>query len=273
MLQAEIDSLRLGPAQLQRTSARYGPHVLSYSRRPFGQPRRGSLEPPSTPRAPEDYKLPTTVIPLSYHISLIPYLEAPPAPANPFTFDGEVTIRIRAREPTSTIVMHAWDLTVSQIAVIRVRDGALVTVTDYLITPEDTNFFTINLATALEAGQEYDVIIFFKGVLNSEGYGFFRSEWTDENGNLKWLGATQFESHAARRAFPCFDQPDMKAVFTMNIAQQPNYKALANMPLASEGDPVEGLAGWTWARFQPSVPMSSYLVAFTTSEFMAVTNG
>jgi hypothetical protein len=99
-------------------SARYGPHVLNYSRRPFGKVRSPLQSSNTTPRALADYLLPTTIVPLSYDINLIPYLENPPEKA--FTFDGEVTIRVRALQPTMSIVMHAWDLAVSQIGVIRV---------------------------------------------------------------------------------------------------------------------------------------------------------
>jgi hypothetical protein len=98
-------------------SARYGPHVLSYSRHPAKN--IPMLQPFNSSRALEDYLLPTTVLPLSYDLHLIPYLENPPE--KNFTFDGEVLIRVRAHQPTMSIVMHAWDLAISQIGVIRVR--------------------------------------------------------------------------------------------------------------------------------------------------------
>lgn len=52
------------------------------------------------------------------------------------------------------------------------------------------------------------------------------------------MAVTHFQANGARRAFPCFDQPDLKSMFTMSIAREPGQKILANMPVLSEGEPV-----------------------------------
>lgn len=52
--------------------------------------------------------------------------------------------------------------------------------------------------------------------------------------NFRWLGATQMESTHARKTFPCFDEPQYKATFTIIIERTPEYKTvLANTKLAS----------------------------------------
>jgi len=43
------------------------------------------------------------------------------------------------------------------------------------------------------------------------------------------MAATQFEAADARRAFPCFDEPQLKATFQLNMTIDDGYNALSNM--------------------------------------------
>ena len=77
------------------------------------------------------------------------------------------------------------------------------------------------------------------------------------------FAATQFEPLRARRAFPCFDEPALKATFNVTLVHDPKLISLSNMPLYQTYE-KEGLK---YDRFKKSVKMSTYLVAFFVGDF------
>lgn len=89
--------------------------------------------------------------------------------------------------------------------------------------------------------------------------GFYRSSYKTKDGETKYLASTQMEPTDARRAFPCFDEPALKAKFTVTLIADKSMTCLSNMDVASETD-AEG--GKKVVKFNTSPLMSTYLVAF-----------
>ena len=68
----------------------------------------------------------------------------------------------------------------------------------------------------------------------------------------------------ARRAIPCFDEPDRKAVWQLTLVVPGGLRAFANMPVAKE---QAGAPGWREVTFQRTPPLPSYLIAFAVGDF------
>ena len=77
---------------------------------------------------------------------------------------------------------------------------------------------------------------------------------------------TQFETFDAHRVYACFDQPDVKAVFTLSTLAPANWVVVSNMPATETADKAQG--GW-W-RFAPSPRMSTYITAIVAGPYYAV---
>ena len=74
----------------------------------------------------------------------------------------------------------------------------------------------------------------FTGILNDKLHGFYRSTFTDETGAEHVIATTQMESTDARRAFPCWDEPDLKATFEVTLVVDDALAAYSNGPVVEE---------------------------------------
>ena len=117
----------------------------------------------------------------------------------------------------------------------------------------------------LEPGP-YTVSTRFSGVLNDLLLGFYRSRYVDDDGNEHTIATTHFEETDARRAFPCFDEPDMKAVFGITLVVPKEMFAVSNARQISSEDLPDGTRR---VRFADTMKMSTYLVAFVVGPFIA----
>ena len=65
-------------------------------------------------------------------------------------------------------------------------------------------------------------------MLNEKLKGFYRSTFVDTAGDQQVIATTQFEATDARRAFPCWDEPDLKAVFAITLVVDDDLAAVSN---------------------------------------------
>uniref|UniRef100_A0A7S3G765 Aminopeptidase n=1 Tax=Palpitomonas bilix TaxID=652834 RepID=A0A7S3G765_9EUKA len=181
---------------------------------------------------------------------------------------------MKANEDTRYVVLHAADLDIGRVHVYspfqlggRWQEVRRQKVEGYY------QYYVFELDNVLNAGGTYMMEIDYTGNLTTRLDGYYRSVYKNQAGEETWIGTTQFEPTDARRAFPCFDEPAMKANFTIHLGVHENFHALSNMPVAS----IENLStritingveqGYRVFHFEESVPMSTYLVAFVLSDF------
>ncbi|XP_030369807.1 aminopeptidase N-like [Scaptodrosophila lebanonensis] len=210
------------------------------------------------------YRLPKAVKPLTYNVEIKTNLEDP---AN-LNFTGEVQIDFVALSGAgNNITLHAakYQIDPTLTILINQENSEIIKISDTQ-THSQYEFYILNLEKKLEPGVKYKLALTFSGKLSQEKEGYFVNTYKDHVTNeTKYMTATQFQPTAARYAFPCFDEPDLKANFTIRLVRDKKYTALSNMPLlyniADHSTPA--LAVTT---FETTVPMPTYLVAFSLSE-------
>ena len=202
-----------------------------------------------------DYRLPTSVVPSRYELRLVPDLDAA-------TFAGEETVTVTIREPVSEITLNAAELAIQSVSA---RDAAGAVVEGTATLDQAQERARLVFPTPLARG-EWRLTLAFTGVLNDRLHGFYRSTYKDPAGATHTIAATQFEATDARRAFPCWDEPACKAVFSVTLVVPAGLAAVSNTAVSSE-EPAEG--GRRVVRFADSIKMSTYLVAFIVGELEA----
>ena len=98
--------------------------------------------------------------------------------------------------------------------------------------------------------------------------GFYRSSYKDQDGKTKYIASTQMEPTDARRAFPCFDEPALKAEYTITLVAAKGMTCLSNMDVALEKEVDSTMSGGkkTAVTFNKTPLMSTYLLAFIVGE-------
>jgi puromycin-sensitive aminopeptidase len=194
------------------------------------------------------------VVPTRYELHLEPDLGAS-------LFGGHETIHLTVREPVAEIVLNAVELRIDEA---HCTDQAGRCVPAAIRLEAATERCWLTLPAPLAVGS-WRLRLIFRGTLNDRLHGFYRSTYKNSEGQTRVLAATQFEATDARRAFPCWDEPAFKAVFSCSLAIDPALTAVSNTPIVAEK--IEN--GRRFLQFADTMPMSTYLVAFVVGELEA----
>lgn len=203
----------------------------------------------------QNYRLPKTVIPSRYDIRLAPDLTN-------FKFTGEVVAYVEVKQPVKEMLLNAIEL---EIHSAELTDDKGTKYGAKIALDEKEERLQLTFDKEIGTGK-YQLRITFTGTLNDKLHGFYRSTYKDEKGNSKTLATTQFEATDARRAFPCWDEPDFKATYKVTLEIDENLQAISNASVESEKKLGNGKKE---VSFKETMKMSTYLVAFVVGEFEA----
>ncbi|GES62400.1 aminopeptidase 2 [Aspergillus terreus] len=194
--------------------------------------------------------LPTNVKPVHYDLTLEPNFDS-------FTYNGTVVIDLQVAEDSTSIALNSNEIDIHSAIVS--AQGSVVASNPEISVDKDSQVATIKFSETIPAGSSAQLKLTFTGILNDNMAGFYRSSYKLPNGETKYLASTQMEPTDARRAFPCFDEPALKAKFTITLIADKSMTCLSNMDVASESE-VQG--GKKAVKFNTTPLMSTYLVAF-----------
>lgn len=230
----------------------------------------------------DDFRLPLDVKPKHYDLTIKTDLSRD-------VYEGVVNVDLEVKKQTSTIVLNVADLDISDVIL---HSHALQNEQPDTTRSLDAKSerVTFCFPNALPASSEATLSITFSGKLSGSMMGYYKSSY-QHDGSTKSYALTQFEPTAARRAFPCWDEPLLKATFAITMISRADTVNLSNMPAISEevytagvtnveGDALPALFSklgfhhedqvkdeWKITRFLTSPPMSTYIVAYANGRF------
>jgi len=196
--------------------------------------------------------LPKTSSPKRYEIKLDIDLEN-------FTYVGMQTVEIEVLENTKLIYLNSLGIQVSHASLISNDQESINLSVEYF---ENDERISLSSKNEIENGT-YKLYMEFKSEITNDLKGFYRSKFLTKDEEEKWIATTQFEPTSARNAFPCWDEPEYKAVFSITIVADKKYLRVSNEKVLSEKEVEDNKIETT---FVDSMKMSTYLVAFVIGE-------
>jgi len=187
-----------------------------------------------------------------------------------WSFQGKVVIDLSIAEAATEIVINAIEL---KLQTAKVVAGSKSYESADFSYNDKKQRVTIKFKEEIPTSDKANLEITFQGTINNEMQGFYRSNYKPpvpaadsvfRDDTFHYMLSTQFEACDARRAFPCFDEPKLKATFDFDIEIPEDQVALSNMPVKSATKTGNGLQV---VSFERSPVMSTYLLAWAVGDF------
>src|SRR5579872_5675677 len=195
-------------------------------------------------------RLPEGVVPEHYQLTFTPDLQSA-------TFSGDEIIDVRLAKPTMNIALNAAEIKFVSVTI----ESHGTTQTAKITHDEDREQVSLIAPGTIAAGPARLHIV-FTGILNDKLRGFYLSQTSRRR-----YAVTQLEATDARRAFPCFDEPDKKATFDITLIVDQGDAAISNERLVSD---TPGPGNKHTLKFAPTKKLSTYLIAMLVGDFECI---
>ena len=202
----------------------------------------------SASAAADIIRLGDQVVPTAQSISLVLDADQP-------DYSGTTTIVLKVNEATNSFRLHSRTNTIHELTLT----GPSGEIPAKFAFGDDDGLI-ITADQELPIG-EYSMSIAFTSPFNTQADALYRLD-VDGHG----YAFTQFESDAAREAFPCFDTPKFKIPFDLTLTIPESHIAISNTPVADSSTKD----GWTTVHFETTRPLPSYLIAIATGPLETV---
>ncbi|KAJ5874451.1 Small GTPase superfamily [Penicillium soppii] len=211
--------------------------------------------------------LPDVAKPINYHVSLFDLQLG-----GSWGYKGALKIDLKVTRATSEIVLNSKEIKI-QNAEILSKDGTQLAKASGITYDKKSERVSFAFSQEITPG---DVVlsIDFTGTMNNAMAGFYRSKYkptgeasgdTPKEDDFYYMLSTQFEACDARRAFPCFDEPNLKSTFDFEIEIPNGQTALSNMPVLSERDGSK--PGLKFVTFEKTPVPYMQLLAWAVGDF------
>jgi alanyl aminopeptidase len=202
---------------------------------------------------PPQMRLGDAVKPLAYHadLTIVPTKDR---------FNGKLVIDIEVMQAQKLFWLNATNLDVKSASLS--LDGKTLHA-KLIKTKQD--FIGLQFAAPLALGQGRLTLLYSGEFSHKNTRGLFK-----QKDGANWYVYSQFEDTFARRAFPCFDEPQWKTPWTLALTVKRDQVAVSNTPIASETKVGTDMKR---VQFATTKPLPSYLIALGVGPFDVVDGG
>lgn len=189
------------------------------------------------------------------------------------TFDGSVKIYLDNSDVNKLVKfihLHSNDLNITEGCLHPQDESQSISVLENIYTNPDNEVTSLEFNESVQNPKS--LTLRFNAKLNDKMKGYYKTSFKIDKKTV-WAGSTQFEATDARRAFPCWDEPDFKATFQVTLRYRKTFAiaphvllqriALSNTRLVEQIEENDEVLD----RFDVTPKMSTYLLAFVIGPF------